>query len=66
MIEETVDVHVELDDRFKVSYKTMQVKVNPCLGSLETIEYLDQICDAPSESLMLTQCAIFVEFLWQK
>ena len=44
----------------------MQVKVNPVLGSRDTLEYLEVLSEAPTENLMLAQCGVFVEVLWQK
>lgn len=33
MIEETVDMNKELDDRVKIGFKTMNIMVNPVVGS---------------------------------
>lgn len=66
MVDELVDVNKELEDRYKICFKTMQVMINPVLGSKDTLEYLDVMANAPSENLMLTQCAVFVEVLWKE
>lgn len=66
MIDKVVDTALENENRQKIVIRTLQVPVNPVLGSQDTLNYLEVICDAPTENLMLAQSSVFVEILWLK